>query len=228
MSQLPGTTAGQSLDESAAARVLIAGAGVAGLETLLGLRALAGDRVDITILAPELRFVNRSMSVTQPFNPQRVRGVRLEDIASDLGARWHRGTLDRVEHDHRRAVTRDGDELRYDILVLALGARPDREWHSKDVLTFHGGRDGPDYRLLLHRLIEGRVKRLAFVRPAGPSWPLPLYDLALTTAARCSAHGCADVELSVITPEEEPLGIFGKTASAAVRRLLGDSGVALH
>jgi NADPH-dependent 2,4-dienoyl-CoA reductase/sulfur reductase-like enzyme len=33
-------------------RVLIAGGGVAGLETLLALRALAGDRVDITILAP--------------------------------------------------------------------------------------------------------------------------------------------------------------------------------
>jgi len=32
--------------------VLIAGGGVAGLETLLALRALAGDRVDITILAP--------------------------------------------------------------------------------------------------------------------------------------------------------------------------------
>ena len=32
--------------------VLIAGGGVAGLETLLALRALAADRVDITILAP--------------------------------------------------------------------------------------------------------------------------------------------------------------------------------
>jgi len=35
-------------------RVLIAGGGVAGLETLLALRALAGDRVKVTILAPEL------------------------------------------------------------------------------------------------------------------------------------------------------------------------------
>ncbi|MDQ2896623.1 MAG: hypothetical protein M3Y09_13430, partial [Actinomycetota bacterium] len=34
--------------------------------------------------------------------------------------------------------------------------------------------------------------------------------------------------LSLITPEEEPLGMFGKTASAAVRRLLDESGVALH
>lgn len=209
-------------------RVLVAGAGVAGLETLLALRALAGDCVEITLVAPELKFVNHSMSVAQPFNPQRVRGVRLEDIAIDLGAHWHRGLVDRVEHDHRRVLTRDGVAFPYDVLVLALGARPDREWNSKDALTFHGGSDGPHYRLLLHGLEEGRVKKVAFVKPVGPSWPLPLYDLALMTATRCAARRCAGIELSLITPEEEPLGIFGKTASDAIRLLLADAGVALH
>jgi sulfide:quinone oxidoreductase len=209
-------------------RVLIAGGGVAGLETLLALRSLAGDRVDVTILAPELKFVNRSMSVEQPFKVQRGRGLRLEDTAAELGARWHRGALDRVEHDRRRVVTKDGDDLPYDRLVLALGARPDHEWESEGVLSYHGGRDGPNYRLLLHHLREGRVIRLAFVKPPGASWPLPLYDLALMTAADCVAHNCSEVELSLITPEEEPLGIFGSPASAAVRRLLDESGVTLY
>lgn len=68
--------------------MLIAGAGVAGLETLLALRGLAGGRVEVTILAPELKFVSRGMSVVaQPFNPQHGRGVRIEDIAIDLGGR---------------------------------------------------------------------------------------------------------------------------------------------
>ena len=209
-------------------RVLIAGGGVAGLETLLALRALAGDRVDVTIVAPELRFVNRSMSVDQPFKPQRVRGVRLQDAAAEFGARWHRGALDRVEHEQRRAVTTDGDELDYDMLVLALGARSEREWQSEGVLTYHDGRDGPSYRLLLQRLREGRVNRLAFVKPAGPSWPLPLYDLALMTAADCAAHDRPEIKLSLITPEAEPLAIFGAQASAAVRELLEQAGVALH
>jgi sulfide:quinone oxidoreductase len=80
-----------------AARVLIAGGGVAGLETLLALLALAGDRVDITVLAPEVKFVNRAMAVDQPFKPQRVRGLRLEATAAEFGAHWHRGALDRVE-----------------------------------------------------------------------------------------------------------------------------------
>ena len=208
--------------------MLIAGAGVAGLETLLALRALAADRVDVMLLAPETKFVNRSMSADQPFRAQRVRGIALQHVAAELGADWHHGALDRVEHERRRVVTKDGQPLEYDLLVLAVGAHPEHEWRADGVLTYHDGRDGPDYRLLLHRLREGRVDRLAFVKPAGPSWPLPLYDLALTTAADCAANERADVELSLVTPEAEPLGIFGPPASAAIRRLLAGSGVTLH
>lgn len=103
-------------------RVLVAGGGVAGIETLLALRALAVDLLDITILAPELKFVNRAMSVDQPFRAPRVRGIRLEDTAAELGAHWHRGTLDRVEHHQHHVVTREGDQIPYDKLVIALGA----------------------------------------------------------------------------------------------------------
>jgi sulfide:quinone oxidoreductase len=209
-------------------RVLIAGGGVAGLETLLALRALAGDRVDVTIVAPELRFINRSMAVDQPFKQQRGRGIRLEDVAIEFRARWHRGALDRVEHAQRRVVTRDGDEVPYDTLVLAIGARSERECRSENVLTFRDGRDGPGYRLLLHRLRQGLVNRLAFVKPAGASWPLPLYDLALMTAADCAARQLSHVELSLITPEEQPLGVFGNAASTAIRKLLEERRVALH
>src|ERR1044072_5436716 len=102
------------------AHVLIAGGGVAGLETLLALRALAGDRVDITLVTPDLRFVNRSMAVDHPFRTQRRRGIRMERITAEHNAGWRRGALDRVEHQRGVGVTKDGDELPYDILVLAL------------------------------------------------------------------------------------------------------------
>jgi sulfide:quinone oxidoreductase len=209
-------------------RVLIAGGGVAGLEALLALRALAGDRVDITLVTPEMRFINRSMAVDQPFRPQRVRGVRMQDVTGEHGALWRRAAVDRVEHERRVIVTKDRDEVPYDTLVLALGARPGREWHAEGVLTFHDGRDGPGYRLLLHQLREGRVDKLAFVKPPGATWPLPLYDLALMTAADCAARQRCEVELSLITPEEEALGMFGGPASAAVARLLDERGVTLY
>ena len=40
-------------------RVLIAGGGVAALETMIALRALAEDRVEITLLAPDRDFFYR-------------------------------------------------------------------------------------------------------------------------------------------------------------------------
>jgi sulfide:quinone oxidoreductase len=209
-------------------RVVIAGGGVAGLETLLALHALARDRLDVTVLAPEFRFVNLSMAVDQPFKPRRMRGFRLEDTVVELGARWHHGVLDRVESEQHRVFTRDGEELPYDFLVLAVGAHPEREWQSADVLTYHGRRDGANYELLLHQLLEGQISRVAYVKPAGASWPLPLYDLALMTAAHCAAHGRSGVDLSLVTPEEDPLGMFGNAASTKVRQLLQGAGITLY
>lgn len=92
----------------------------------------------------------------------------------------------------------------------------------------YGGRDRANYGLLLHQLREGQVTKLAFVRPDGATWPLPLYDLALSTAADCAAHSRADVQLNLITPERQPLEIFGTTVSSAVRLLLDEAAVTLH
>jgi len=216
-------------------RVLIAGAGVAGLEALLALRALAGDRVEITIVAPELKFLNRAMSVDQPFKPRRGHGIRLEELFAEFDARWVRADLDRIVHGHREAITRDGTSLSYDSLVVALGAHPE-QWLSRPsshrggshVLTYTGARDNPGVAQLLEGVKDGAVNRLAFVKPPGPSWPLPLYDLALMTAAESATPASSQVELSLVTPEEEPLGIFGNVASAEIRRLLKESGVTLH
>ncbi len=215
--------------------VVIAGAGVAGLEALLALRGLAGDRVDVTLIAPELKFRNHSMSVNGPFAAKRARGIRLERVLAELDAHWIRAKLGRVDGAGRQAITREGRPVSYDSLVIALGARADRQaprslFHRNGSrpLIFCDGRDAPDYRVLLDRLHDGRVRRLAFVKPSGPSWALPLYDLALLTAAECAAHAGSASELSLVTPEEEPLALFGHRASAAIRRLLDDAGIDLH
>jgi sulfide:quinone oxidoreductase len=205
-------------------RVVIAGAGVAGLETALALKELAGDRCAITIVSPERKFVNRSMAVDQPFKPRRVRGLSLEDAAAHLGAEWRRGTLDHVDHEHRVAITRDRDQIPYDYLVLAVGARPDSRWYAERMLTYRDGRDAAAYRLLLSWLARHRLSRLAFVKPAGASWPLPLYGLALATAANCRRQG-SETEITLVTPEPEPLAMFGKAAAAATRELLRDAGI---
>jgi sulfide:quinone oxidoreductase len=61
---------------------------------------------------------------------------------------------------------------------------------------------------------------VAFVVPGGTSWPLPLYELALMTAAEVWGMGIDDAELTFVTPEQAPLHMFGSAGSAAVAGLL--------
>ena len=44
-------------------RAVIAGGGVAGLEALIAIRHLAGDRLELTLVAPEPDFVYRPFAV---------------------------------------------------------------------------------------------------------------------------------------------------------------------
>ena len=47
--------------------VVIVGGGVAGLEALLALRALGDDRIAVTLVSHDDRFVDRPMTVAEPF-----------------------------------------------------------------------------------------------------------------------------------------------------------------
>ena len=51
-------------------------------------------------------------------------------------------------------------------------------------LTFRGPQDAARVAAIVRRLREGTIRRVAFVVPAGTAWALPLYELALQTAAR--------------------------------------------
>ena len=105
-------------------RVLVAGGGVAGLETVLALQALAGARVAIELLTPERHFTYRPLAVTEPFRPGSVQRLSLSAIAADRGVALHRDALARVLPGERAVETQGGARLEYDELVLALGARP--------------------------------------------------------------------------------------------------------
>lgn len=56
-------------------------------------------------------------------------------------------------------------------------------------------------------------------------WPLPIYELALQSAAQLESAGIEDAELIVVTPEDAPLQLFGVHASDQVRSLLDSSGI---
>jgi len=91
---------------------------------------------------------------------------------------------------------------------------------------------GPGYtsrfRTVLRELDEHRIRRVTFAVPPGASWPLPLYELALMTAAHVAERGLRKIRLSLVTPEREPLELFGTPASQNVRELLDERGIELH
>lgn len=59
---------------------------------------------------------------------------------------------------------------------------------------------------------------------SGTSWPLPLYELALLSAARARALGVR-TEITLLSPEQRPLAVFGAEASELVATELTDRGV---
>ena len=99
-------------------RVLVAGGGVAGLEALLALRDLAGDRVALTLLAPERQFTYRPMAVAVPFARGHMQRRDLADVARSRGAEFVRGELAEVDVAGSAALTTDGRTLDYDALLV--------------------------------------------------------------------------------------------------------------
>ena len=207
--------------------VLIAGGGVAALETLLALRALAGDLIDVTLLSPTTEFVYRPVTVAEAFDRAEARVYDLAEVLADQGGReLVDDTLADVEARSRVAVTGRGRRISYDVLVVATGAVPRAPFPG--AFTFRGRDDVPALRGLLHDLTTGRAESVALALPSPRMWPLPLYELALMTASHVSEHAAGDVRVTLVTPEEEPLELFGPTATEAVRALLTARGIAVR
>lgn len=205
-------------------RVLIAGGGVAGLEAMLALQALAGDRTKIELLAPDRHFTYRPLAVTEPFEPGAVQRFPLASIGAERGVQVHRDALAIVRPDEHILETQGGASLSYDALIVALGARPVEA--VRGALTFRGAQDASRVHDVVDALRAGTVRRVAFVVPRGTTWALPLYELALQTAH--AVHDMAPAaELSLVTVEPSPLAAFGDAASAEVAELFESHGVRL-
>jgi sulfide:quinone oxidoreductase len=201
--------------------VVVAGGGVAGLEAVLALHDLAGDRVRLELIAAQPELVLKAVSTGAAFG---VEHLRRHPVASVLPSDVHRREETLLGVDPaRRVVMLENGETSYDALVLAPGGRPRTAYPAAHTFTPDPG----DRRLaaLLGRLRAGQARSVAFVVPPGTFWPLPLYELALMTAAAARGSGNEEVELTLVSPEPAPLAIFGTAGIDAVDGLLGEAGV---
>jgi sulfide:quinone oxidoreductase len=207
-------------------RAVICGGGIAAIEGLLRLRKLAGDALDITIVAPNEDLVMRPLAVGEPFAFGRPDRFRLAQIAADNDAELVRDSLSWVEAEARMVHTSGGEELAYDALLVAIGARQVELFeHAR---TFRDAEADETFRGVVQDIEGGYTKSVAFLLPDAPVHPLPIYELALMTAERANAMGIDDLKLTLVTPDPSPLASFGSKASGAVSALLSDARITTY
>ncbi len=206
-------------------RVVIVGGGVAALEAVLAVRALGADRLHLVLVTADPVFRYRPLSVLTPFEHDPMPELRLSALAATENAELIVGTVASVDTDAKLVRTAPGSVIPYDLLLVALGASPIMA--IPGALTFGGQRDIPAIQELLAEIDAGAARSIAFAFAGGPAWPFPLAELALMTANHARRRGLP-TEVSFVTPESEPLSLFGPAASAATRTLMEDLEIAVH
>ena len=201
-------------------RVAIVGGGVAALETALALHELADGRVATTVMAPNTEFHYRPLTVREPFAYPRAERYALAPIVHGAGAELLADELAWADSDRHTLHTTGGQALEYDVLVLALGARIRPRY--RHALTIDDRRLDETLHGLIQDIEGGYVDSVVFLSPGRMAWPLPLYELALMTAS-CAYDTNVALTVTIVTPEDAPLAIFGSAASDAVAKLLAQA-----
>jgi sulfide:quinone oxidoreductase len=165
------------------------------------------------------------MAVAEPFTIAHARRVELAQIAADFDAHVVTGALAAVEPDEHRIITRGGERIGYDALIIASGTR---SRPALDGAVMIDDRNlGGALRGLVQDVEEGYVSEIAFVAPANAGWPLPLYELALMTAHRAFDMN-VEVDISIVSAEGAPLAMFGAGIADELALRLHDAGIAFH
>jgi sulfide:quinone oxidoreductase len=195
---------------SPAARVVVLGAGVAGLESALLLAKQLAGRVDVHVVSDSNDFLLRPNLVYVPFgaDPAASR-LFVDETLARAGIRHTRGTVDGVDTDTGRVHLVNGRGLPYEHLVIATGAAswpqgiPGLDeyavsiWEPAGMLTLR--------ERFMHtrgRAREGVRQRVQFVVPRHNRYPLSLYEVALMFDTWLRREAVREhVELGFVTQE---------------------------
>ncbi len=195
--------------------VCVVGAGTAGLEGLLSASDRLDGQAELVLIAPEREFRYRPMSHDSLFRPVAERSLAIADVVGLAGATWVQDRARALHEGERTVLTRDGDLVAFDFLLLAVGARPMRALRQ-GYLWVRGG----DPRFLdeiLRGIASGEVRDVGIVVPRGARWPVPAYELALILAWSAAS---SQARVTLLTVEGRPLGMLGSDVTESVTRQL--------
>lgn len=212
------------------ARVVVLGAGLAGLPAAHRLARRLGREHSVTVVAREADFVYR------PSLPWVAVGVRRpEAIVAPVrpglerrGIRFVQAEVRAIDPERREVVTGAG-VLRYDFLIVALGAELDWEAvpgsreHSAAIHRLDGC---VRVRDAIRRLEAGRI--LVVIAP-GVDTPAPAYEFPFLLDDYLRRHRRRrHVEIEIATFEPRALDCGGDGPSRLVTRALEQRGIRLR
>jgi sulfide:quinone oxidoreductase len=145
----------------------------------------------------------------------------LAAVTRALDAGRRRDIIAAVDRPRREVHLRSGAVVPYDVLVMAIGAIPFPAFDHG--VLFDPPRNAEAIEAMVRDVDSGSVRSIAVVVPPGSRWPFPAYELALLLAARAPRR----LAVTLLTPEPEPLAVFGPPAAAMVRAEFGAAGIDL-
>lgn len=207
--------------------ILIAGSGPGALEATLGLSASKHLDASVALISPQLEFQYRPNMVMEPFGVTNTAKYAVAEVIRHPNVTQWQGTLERVDTAASKAYSPEGDEFDFDALVIATGTDAHADL-AEPVVTF--GKPGSLDKLkeIVAEIDAGSINSVLFTAPTGPTWQLPIYEFALMCADRAERQSGQQITIVVVTPEAEPLDVFGAENSAAVRQLCAELGVVVH
>jgi sulfide:quinone oxidoreductase len=203
--------------------VLIVGGGVAAIEAAVALRELGGERVEVELCSPREDFVYRPFAVAAPYGRSRPMRFALRRLTERCGAEFRLDGIASVDDGAREARTHDGERVPYDLAIVACGARA--LWAVPGTIPFWGAVEEGGVQGVVRELRDGALRSVVFTMPGIASWGLPMYELALLAAAELEKAGIEGTRLTVVTPEDAPLQLFGRRAGEEVGALLAERGI---
>ncbi len=204
--------------QPAKSRVMIVGGGIAGVEAALALADLAGDRAQLSLVAPDADFVYKPLAVEEPFTQQPAARHELKPALDEIGVQLVQGAVSSVNPEARTVAVDQHADLPYDLLVVCVGGRARPAYTG--VETFWSDSSNLPADELIHRAHASLGRTMVLLVPPATSWSLPLYELGLLIRRRSEELGLSDLRLRLLTPENAPLTVFGTRASDAIAALL--------
>jgi NADH dehydrogenase FAD-containing subunit len=218
-------------------RVVISGAGFAGLESAFLLRMRMRHTVDLTVVAEREAFTFRPSTIYVPF------GADPADLVVDLDKAFARRDIEfvaarvtGVDADAHHVRLSDGRKLDYDQLVIATGADmppaeiPGLADHAATIWTpasMLGVRER--FKQVRSAAKDGRRSRVLFLIPPNNKCAGPLYEIVMMFETWLRREGVRPlVEITWSTFEQSFIQAFGPRLHEVVSTEFSQRGIDGH